>query len=201
MREFGDKIFADLCGKPILQYSLEAFQKAKSIDEIIVVTNRENFGRVQGFTVTEGGATRAESVQNGLNAIKSESGIVAIHDGARPLITPELIDRVVANCPAIPAIAIRDTVKIVKNSYIESTPNRELMYAAQTPQVFDLAVYLSVLRHAEGVMPYTDDAMLFEQAGVRVKVIEGDESNIKITTPQDLKIAEMLLTSSAWRTM
>jgi 2-C-methyl-D-erythritol 4-phosphate cytidylyltransferase len=207
MGDFGDKIFTDLCGKPVLQYSLEAFDKAESIDEIIVVTNKESYYKkfhslklAKIVDIVAGGADRARSVQNGLSAIKSESGTVAIHDGARPLITSELIDRVVANCPAIPAIAIHDTVKIVKNGYIESTPDRNMLFAAQTPQVFDLKTYREAVGNAALGIP-TDDSTFMEKIGVRVKIIEGDYRNIKITTKEDLKIAEMLLTSSAWRTM
>jgi len=185
-----DKIFADLCGKPVLQYSLEAFQAASSIDEIVVVTRRENFDKIREIStamVVEGGANRAESVRNGLNAITEQDGIVVIHDGARPLITPELIDRVVAECPALLAIPVRDTIKQVVDGCVQSTPNRDMLYAAQTPQVFDLATY----RQASGFG--TDDSELVERLGVAVKIVAGDERNIKITTPQDLKIAEVLL--------
>jgi len=187
MGEYGDKIFADLCGKSVLQYSLEAFAAAESIDDIIVVTRAENFDKIHGFRVVEGGETRAESVRNGLYAIKHESGIVAIHDGARPLISPELIDRVVANCPAIPVIPVKDTIKQTQNGFVKNTPSRETLYAAQTPQVFDLAMYRQAVGNG------TDDSEIMERMGVKVKIVEGDERNIKITTKQDLRIAEVLL--------
>jgi 2-C-methyl-D-erythritol 4-phosphate cytidylyltransferase len=198
MGNSGDKLFTDLCGKPVLLYSIEAFQKAKSIDSIIVVCSdvdrvrdlceAASFVKIVG--VVKGGNNRSESVLCGLNSIKSERGIVAIHDGARPLVTPELIDRAVSNFPSVPCIPVRDTIKIVENEYIKSTPARENLYAAQTPQVFDLR---TCKRVAGSGLDVTDDSMLMEHIGVKVKIIEGDECNIKITTPQDLIIARELL--------
>ena len=144
----GDKLFADLCGKPVLQYSIEAFQSAKSIDEIIVVTSDERIERVrelckpsESVTVVKGGNTRAESVLCGINTIDYTDGVIAIHDGARPLITPELIDTAIENCPCILAVAVKDTVKLCRDGYVQSTPDRDLLYLAQTPQVFDLRTY------------------------------------------------------------
>jgi len=191
----GDKIFADLCGKPVLQYSIEAFQAAKSVDEIIVVCSDVEKVRklCDCVTIVKGGNSRAESVLNGINAIDYTDGIVLIHDGARPLITPRLIDEVAANCPAIPAIPVKDTVKICRNGFIESTPARDLLEIAQTPQVFGLREYRKAVEDVQPGVVFTDDAMLMEQMGIKVKIVQGDERNIKITTPEDLKIAEVLL--------
>lgn len=198
-----DKIFAEILGKPVLLYSLEAFQAAKMIDEIIVVN--ENNDKINSFAhhipklsgIVKGGKNRAESVRNGLNAIRSQQGIVAIHDGARPLITPDLIDKIVNEATlhkaAIPAVPVRDTIKKVKDDCVESTPNRETLCAAQTPQCFDLALYRKAMSHQQAV---TDDSMGVEQIGVKVKIVPGDCANIKITTPEDLKIARALLSGT-----
>jgi 2-C-methyl-D-erythritol 4-phosphate cytidylyltransferase len=190
-----DKIFADLCGKPVLQYSLDAFGKADCIDEIIVVTRREHFGRVGALPcakivgIAEGGKDRAESVMRGINRIDCEQGKAVIHDGARPLVTPELIERVVAECPAVPGVAVKDTIKAGSGGFVRTTLNRDELFAIQTPQVFYLADYRRVNGSA------TDDSALIEQLGVPVKIVAGDERNIKITTQQDLRIAEMLISS------
>ena len=192
MGEAGDKLFADLCGKPVLQYSIEAFKAAKSVDDIVVVCSAEAIERVRGLcdsvTVVEGGRNRAESVLCGINAVNYTEGIAAIHDGARPLITPELIDTAVENYPCILAIPVKDTVKQVKDGFIEATPDRDSLYLAQTPQVFDLQTY----RNARSC-DVTDDSALMERMGVMVRIIQGDERNIKITTPQDLEICRGLL--------
>jgi 2-C-methyl-D-erythritol 4-phosphate cytidylyltransferase len=193
-----DKIFADLRGKSVLQYSLEAFAAAAGIGEIIVVTRRENMARVREMcgdcAIVEGGADRAQSVQNGIAAINRERGVVAIHDGARPLITPALIDAAVAAArehgAAILAVPVKDTIKRAAGGYAADTPDRESLFAAQTPQVFDLAAYRAASENAGDV---TDDAMFLERAGVKVRIVAGDYRNIKITTAEDLKIAEVLL--------
>ncbi|MCL1902887.1 MAG: 2-C-methyl-D-erythritol 4-phosphate cytidylyltransferase [Oscillospiraceae bacterium] len=197
-----DKIFARINDKPVLLYVLEAFQAAETIDGIIVVNNHAD--RIKEFAsditklfeIVAGGKNRDESVQNGLNAISYTKGVVAVHDGARPLITPMLIDNMVnagkAYKAAIPAIAVRDTVKQIKGGYVEYTPDRETMYAAQTPQVFDLELYRKAIGANHSQTP-TDDSAVLERAGVKVKIVEGDYSNIKITSPEDLKIAKMLI--------
>ena len=138
-----------------------------------------------------------QSVINGLNSIGYEDGIVAIHDGARPLITPVLIDKVVGEAriykAAIPAVRVKDTVKSAesaKGGFVQSTPDRDLLFSAQTPQVFDLRLYREAINCQLSV---TDDSMLVERMGVKVKIVEGDERNIKITTPNDLRVAEELL--------
>ena len=197
-----DKIFAEICGVPALLYSLNAFQAAKSIDEIIVVTGAENASRIRAYDIPKligivnGGSERLQSVRNGIDAISREDGIVAIHDGARPLITERLIDKVVSVAKvfkaAVPLIPAFSTVKRVDGEYIEDTPDRGSLYLAQTPQVFDLRLYREAIRNA-GEGNFTDDSSLVEQMGVKVKTVDGDFSNIKVTTPEDLLTAEALL--------
>jgi len=202
-----DKLFALINAKPVLLYSLEAFQAAKSIDSIIVVTRPENIEKVRGFAIPKlvgivaGGADRAQSVLNGLGAINRDDNagaIVAVHDAARPLVTPVLIDEAVAAAKqykaAIPAVPVRDTVKTAVDGFIVSTPERQCLFSAQTPQAFDLELYRAAAENVALIdTTITDDSMLVERLGVKVKILQGSYSNIKITTPEDLLIAEALV--------
>ncbi|MCL1881557.1 MAG: 2-C-methyl-D-erythritol 4-phosphate cytidylyltransferase [Oscillospiraceae bacterium] len=208
-----DKIFVKLVGKPVLAYSLVAFNEANRINEIIVVVSENNVKKARDLAVglgvkcrvVKGGANRSESVQKGLDCVReNECGteIIAIHDGARPLITPVLIDKLVAQAnvhrAVVPGFPARDTIKFVDESGV-STPPRDKLYAVQTPQVFELALYkeavqkLAALQKKSEVI-VTDDAMIVELATVvSPKIVEGDYSNIKITTPEDLLLAKALL--------
>ena len=200
-----NKIFADLCGKPVLSHTLKAFQLTESIDEIIVVTGEQYREEVSAYgfakvtAVVPGGNTREESVLNALNTLDSNSQedvFVAIHDGARPLITLALIDKVVETAKlhgaAIAAVPAKDTMKVCEGDSVKTTPDRRTLFCAQTPQVFDLKLYRKALDKYDG-SSVSDDSSLFERAGIPVKIVEGDYRNIKITTPEDLKIAKAFL--------
>jgi len=145
-----------------------------------------------------GGKTRQESVWLGMNALRNRTGLVAVQDGARPLITWQVIDRTVraANTfgAAAPGVPVKDTVKRINGGVVAETPDRTNLRAVQTPQVFDYDMLRGALKKAEkeGVQ-VTDDCAAVERLGMSVKIVEGDERNIKITTPLDLKIAELLL--------
>ena len=148
--------------------------------------------------VVEGGSSRTESVKKGLKMLSDKAKLVAIHDGARPLVTEQLIDRTIraANTygAAAPGIPVKDTIKVVQGGIIASTPERSKLQAVQTPQVFDLDLIKGALKKAEKVgAELTDDCSAVEQMGMSVKMVSGDEKNIKVTTPMDLKIAEMLV--------
>ena len=148
--------------------------------------------------VVAGGKSRQESVNMGLNALSDQVKLAAIQDGARPLITWQVIDRVVraANSygAALPCVPVKDTIKIGDGGVVKSTPDRATLFAAQTPQVFDFDLLRAALKKAEqDGFSVTDDASAVEYLGMKVKIVEGDERNIKVTTPMDLKIAEMLL--------
>ena len=124
--------------------------------------------------------------------------LAAIHDGARPLVTWQVIDRVIraANTygAAAPAIAVKDTIKVVEGRVVKATPDRSTLFAVQTPQVFDLDLLRGALKKAQlEKAQLTDDCSAVENMGMSVKIVEGDEQNLKVTTPMDLKIAEMLL--------
>ena len=148
--------------------------------------------------VVRGGSSRQESVGLGLNTLSKKVKLAAVQDGARPLITEAVIDRTVRAAhnygAAAPAISVKDTIKVVKGGMVESTPDRATLQAVQTPQIFDIDLLKGALKKAEITgAAVTDDCSAVELMGMKVKIVEGDERNIKVTTPMDLKIAEMLL--------
>ena len=201
-----DKVMAELSGEPMILRTVRAFQNSEVIREIVVVTRPDLIDRVKslcnGFSkvtaVVEGGADRPESVKNGLAALSAKVRLAAIQDGARPLVTEAVIERTVraANTygAAAPGTPVKDTVKVVKGGLVHATPDRNALKAIQTPQVFDVDLLRGALQKAEvDKTAITDDCSAVEQLGMSVKIVEGDERNIKVTTPMDLKIAKCLL--------
>lgn len=201
-----DKVMAPLLGEPMIVRTVRAFQDCDAIREIVIVTRPDlivairdlchSFSKVQ--FVTAGGSSRQESVERGLSGLSEKVELAAIHDGARPLITWQTIDRAVraANSygAAAPAIPVKDTIKVVTGGIIKETPERRLLQAVQTPQVFDIDLLKGALKKArEDGVELTDDCSAVERLGMSVKIVEGDERNIKVTTPLDLKIAELFL--------
>ena len=201
-----DKVMADLCGEPMILRTVRAFQNCDAIREIVIVTRADLIVKIMdlcaGFdkvnAVVVGGADRAESVENGLNALSDKVRLAAIHDGARPLITQTVIDRTVRAAhtygAAAPGIPVKDTIKVVRGGVVKDTPDRASLQAIQTPQIFDRHLLKAALKKArKGKAPITDDCSAVERLGMSVKIVEGDERNIKVTTPMDLKIAALLL--------
>ena len=201
-----DKVMAPLRGEPMVVHSVRAFQQCDAIKEIIVVTRTDlivpimdlchEFDKVQAVIV--GGSSRPESVAIGLNALSDKVKLAAVHDGARPLITFEVIDRTVraANSygAAAPGVPVKDTVKTVVGGIVKETPDRSLLKAIQTPQVFDIDLLRAALSKAvEEKAQITDDCSAVERLGMSVRIVEGDERNIKVTTPLDLKLAELIM--------
>ena len=201
-----DKVMAPLGGEPMIVRTVRAFQKCDVIREIVIVTREDlilqitdlcrGFDKVQ--SVVAGGADRPESVRNGLIALSPKVRLAAIQDGARPLVSNAVIDRTVRAAhtygAAAPGIAVKDTIKTVRGGMVVETPDRSMLRAIQTPQVFDrdlLRAALEKAKQEEAVI--TDDCSAVERLGMSVRIVEGEESNIKITTPLDLKIAELLL--------
>ena len=201
-----DKVMAPLGGEPMIVHTVRNFQNCDAIKEIVVVTRPElivaitdlchDFAKVKA--VVAGGATRDASVSMGLNTLSAKCKLVAVQDGARPFAKWQLIDRVVraANSygAAAPAIPVKDTVKVVQGGLVQQTPDRSTLKAVQTPQVFDFDLLRGALKQAklDGIA-LTDDCSAVEHMGMSVRIVEGDERNIKITTPMDLKIAELIL--------
>lgn len=201
-----DKVMADLQGEPVIVRTVRTFQECDAIREIVIVTREELLVPIMGLcakfpkvkAVVVGGSNRLESVHAGMNALSSKVQLAAIHDGARPLVSWQVIDRTVraasAYGAAAPAVPVKDTVKIVQGGLVTETPDRSLLRAVQTPQVFDYDLLRGALSKAKkDGAEVTDDCSCVERIGFKVKIVEGEERNIKITTPMDLKIAALLL--------
>ena len=201
-----DKVMAQLGGEPMIARTARQFQNCDAISEIVIVTREDLILPISGLckdmdkvkAVVAGGSSRQESVSLGLNALSDKVRLAAIHDGARPLVTWQVIDRVVraANTygAAAPAVPVKDTIKVVEGRVVKSTPDRSTLFAVQTPQVFDFDLLRGALAKAKTEnAQVTDDCSAVERMGMSVKIVEGDERNLKVTTPMDLKIAELLL--------
>ncbi len=200
-----DKIFALLDGRPVLARAVETFEKSNLIDGIVIVLSRQNLDKGKKMVeseswtkvkdVCEGGERRQDSVLNGLNCL-GEYEWVVIHDGARPLITADLIenglDAALETGAAIAAVPVTDTIKVAGDDLtIQGTPPRQSLWAAQTPQVFRYDIIAEAYRKLK--YDVTDDARVVEMMGGKVKLFQGSNDNIKITTPEDLATAEILL--------
>ena len=186
--------------------TVRAFQECDAIREIVVVTRPDlilpitelcgSFGKVRA--VVAGGSSRQESVKLGLNSLSDKVKLAAVQDGARPLVTWQVIDRAVRAAhsfgAAAPAIPVKDTIKEAVGGVVKKTPDRSTLFAVQTPQVFDFHLLRAAMKKVEqDKVEVTDDCSAVEYLGMTVKLVEGDERNLKVTTPMDLKIAEMLL--------
>lgn len=205
------KQYLEIQGKPVLYYSLATFESSNIVDKVILVVGdgQEEYCETEivskyGFrkvkSIVTGGRERYHSVWSGLNQI-AEDGIVFIHDGARPFLTEEMLQRayesVLENKACVLGMPVKDTIKISDEAnFAKETPERKYVWQVQTPQVFDVALikeaYARLMENENDTI--TDDAMVVEtMLGYRVKLVEGSYKNIKITTPEDLQIAEMFL--------
>ena len=212
---FGDprgKQFVELCGLPMLAWSIVAAESCPSVAEIVIVCAQARLSTVRDdvlsrlaltkpVTLAPSGSTRQESALSGLRAASDLLELVAVHDAARPLVDPELVERALACVRtdasldgAILAVPCTSTLKVVSGTTIVSTPARDLYWEAQTPQVFRREALLAANRRAlrEGIVG-TDDASLVERAGGTVAVVESTRDNIKVTLPEDLALAEAAL--------
>jgi len=211
-----NKLLQPLDGMPVLVRTLLALQAARHIDEIVIATREEDLIEVSGLCreygidkckkVVRGGDNRVKSVLQAAYEASPDVKFLAVQDGARPLVKPELIDRVVmaaVRCgAAAPAIPVKDTIKQVRDGdAVESTLERASLRAVQTPQVFDAALLKAALQDAlEKGAAITDDCSAVERLGKVVFLVEGDEENLKITTPVDLVLAEAILCAREERT-
>ena len=200
------KITAPICGIPAIVHTLRAYDRCDDIANVVLVAREDLIGKLQNCVkefeilkpvqIVAGGDTRAQSALNGAVAAKCE--FVAIADGARVLTTPELISRVCVAAyefdAAIPAIKAIDTIKRAKNSVVDATLNRDEIVQVQTPQVIKRELYVNFAQKAiEQNLNFTDDAAILEHFGEIVRVVEGEKFNIKITTQDDINLAEFLL--------
>jgi len=205
------KQFLDLDGRPLLAVTMERFQACASIDGIILVAPMmdvdyclreivEPYNLTKVEKVVAGGKRRQDSVRMGIEASRGDYGLVLIHDGVRPMINPDLIEKIVAFARQNPAVTAalpaKETVKEVgENGLVVKTYDRRKVWLIQTPQVFRYGDILEAHQRAvrENWEEITDDALLMEKVGITVRVIEGSEYNIKVTTPHDLELAGLLL--------
>ncbi len=203
------KQFLLLEGIPVLIKSVQAFEQIDEVKEIIITARKQDFDVIEGFlqqynikkvkSVVEGGATRQDSIAAAVKKVSEETEIIAVHDGARPLVSKEtiigVIEKAVEKGAAACAVPVKDTIKIIDSSgKIVTTPDRASLRAVQTPQVFDFALYKEAIDKAVSESKqYTDDCQLIESMGHPVYLTDGDYENIKITTPDDLLVAEKFL--------
>ena len=202
-----NKLFATIGGVPVLARTLLALSQSEQIGEIVVAAREEDLLTVadlcRAYDITKpmkvviGGASRAESVMCALQECAPNATLVAIHDAARPLVTREVIDAAIEKAEtcyaAAPAVCVKDTIKIAENGVVKATPDRSTLFAVQTPQVFDRDLLTGALRAAlDRGMPITDDCSAVELLGKEVYLTQGSYENIKITTPEDLPVAEAI---------
>ncbi len=200
-----DKTFADVRGSPLIAHTLRRIAASDAVDRIVLVVAPDAVpdgeAMVRGLEIPKiaavcaGGASRQDSVFAGLVAME-ERRWVAVHDGARPCVTADILDRALSEVrgsgAAIAAVPVKDTIKVVgPEQVISDTPDRATLWAAQTPQAFDYRTLLDAHRAAE--VEYTDDAAMVEAAGHQVTVFWGGYENLKVTTPEDLDIVSLLL--------
>ena len=203
-----NKQFLELDGAPVIINTITMFQRCNMIDEIVIVTREsdveeiaklvEKYDLSKVFNIVVGGETRQLSVYEGVTSTSNIADLVVIHDGARPLVTVKVIEETIKAAAKFGAAAtgvkVKDTVKIVDdNDNIIDTPDRAYMRFIQTPQVFDKKLYLDAVKTVENSKDFTDDCKLIEAYGRTVKFVDGDYENIKITTPEDIDLAESYL--------
>ena len=193
----GNKLLEKIYGKEVIKYTIEAFEKA-DVDEIIISANKSIIPELSSMfnhKITEGGSTRQASVYNGLKAIE-KSDFVLIHDGARPVITPEIINRTIDLVKEKNAVSVMtktiDTIKEVQDGKIIKTIDRSKLYNTQTPQAFRYDLIMSAHEKLKG-QNFTDDAGMLEAMGYDVYIVDGSYKNIKITTQSDIELAKIFL--------
>ena len=203
-----NKLLLPLEGVPVLAWTLRALDEAHLVDEIVVAAREEDllaigdlcrtYGIAKPVKIVCGGETRAVSVLAAAMECREGGAFIAVHDGARPLVEPALIDSVIQLAfrtnAAAPAVPVKDTIKVAAEGKVVSTLDRETLRAIQTPQVFEAALLRAALQAAvDGGIPITDDCSAVERLGIGVILTQGDYRNLKITTPEDLAVAEALL--------
>ena len=182
-----NKILTVLEKLPVICRTVDAFDRCSLIDEIIVVTQKDLMEKVSRYLA--GGETRTDSVMAGLAAVSDKAQLVAVHDGARPLVTDEVIRAAVVKArkfaAAAPAVRVKDTIKVSTDGAVDATPDRSTLYAVQTPQVFDRDLLAAALQNAKTQgLAVTDDCSAVEALGMPVQLTDGDEENLKVSDPR-----------------
>jgi len=208
-----NKLFISLGGLPVLARTLLAVESSERVDEIIVVSRSENledvatlcqkYGIEKVSKIICGGDSRTASVYAGTFAASKDADIIAVHDGARPLVTKEIlnetIDAAIKFNAAAPAVPVKDTVKTARGGVVTGTPDRKSLYAVQTPQVFNADIFKAAMENALKMdLELSDDCMAVEAINVKVHLTAGSSNNIKITTPEDIPVAEAILASGRY---
>ena len=203
-----NKLLLPLGGRSVLAHTLQAVDAATGVNEIVIAAREEDlvkfaelcklWGIQKPVKIIVGGKTREESVLRAAIEANENADLLAVQDGARPFVTPELIDSVIeaarVHFAAAPAIPVKDTVKVAVDGVVRETPDRSLLYAVQTPQVFDAQLLRAALKSAlDAGAVLTDDCSAVERLGKEIYLIAGLEENIKITTPLDMILAEAIL--------
>ncbi len=209
------KNYIELLGRPVLAHTLAAFEESQLIDAVIVVVTPgdeefcqrdivDAYGLKKVIKVTPGAESRQGSVGTGLALLdnKDAAEVIIVHDGARPLVTPEIIESVIEEAnstgAAIAAVRVKDTIKETEGGLVASTPARDKLWAAQTPQAFKADILINAFAQAEADgFTGTDESMLVERLGTKVSIVEGSYENIKITTAEDITLAERILRGRA----
>lgn len=203
-----DKLTYDLCGKPVIVRTIENFIGIPNIERIIIPVGNDSRAAIEeavkagAFSVeivfAEAGNDRQESVKKAAEMLTDKCGWVCIHDGARPFISESIIKTCLSDAQetgaAVVCVPVKDTIKEAENGFVSATPDRERLYAAQTPQVMSKELYIKAVRQAAALgKSYTDDVSLCEALGVMPKITAGDYANIKLTTPEDMEIAKQYI--------
>ena len=205
------KPYLELLDKPILTHTIGVFDRNTTVDTIFVIVNETDFDTCRSVVIepygfqkvaglVPGGETRQDSVFNGLNMLPDDTDFVIVHDGVRPFVTDEMIVTCLEAAAdwgaAVVAVPVKDTIKITdRNGFVIDTPDRSQLWGIQTPQIFRRDLLVEAHQHAQRKqIQLTDDAALVEQLGLKVKCVMGSYDNLKITTPEDLTVAEALMT-------
>lgn len=201
-----NKLLMDICGKTVIERTLEVFDNLEKISEIILVCRQEDmlvFSKIcknlkTPVKIINGGKSRTQSAFNGIENCMENTEIIAIHDCARPFVTTEIINQgielALKNQTAIPVVAVKDTIKIVEQNIVQNTLNRENLYIVQTPQIFSANIIKNATKIAvEKNLEYTDDASCVEAQGTKINTILGSYDNIKITTIDDITLGECIV--------
>ena len=203
-----NKVLAELCGKPVIAHSMLTFQNMEEVGEIIVSARESDIDRITAIASEYGidkfkvcvcgGETRQQSVINALKQVSKETELIAVHDGARPLADPKYIRQCIKDASifggAVLAVPVKDTIKQAEGGFVTDTPVRSRLFITQTPQIFKKKLYFDGVNFArEHELDFTDDCQLAEAVGGKIHITISDYKNIKITTPEDMAVAEVLM--------
>ncbi|MCC8042298.1 MAG: 2-C-methyl-D-erythritol 4-phosphate cytidylyltransferase [Oscillospiraceae bacterium] len=207
-----NKITALLCEKPVIAYSMLAFQALDEVSEIIVGARAcdisviyeiaEKYAITKLSGVTDAGTTRQKSIINALKTVSKDTELIAVHDGARPLVNTEYVKQCIRDAEvfggAVLGVPVKDTIKVVEGGLVTDTPDRRKLYITQTPQIFKKKLYFDGVNFAlEHDLDFADDCQLAEAMGIKIHMTMSNYKNIKITTPEDLAIAQAILKGAA----